>query len=160
MRERLHRRTLVALLYAFPIMAAAVAGPLGLKAAALAMIITCFLPYVAFSTLISLQRMSPFRPRERVNPGLGLAPTAPREEPEADERDLAIRNRAYYFAYWIFYFCLLVVGQLFNIAHGLFELRLSKEMGGMLMMMLSTLFLSLPQAVVLWSEPDIFEEAV
>lgn len=84
---------------------------------------------------------------------LGLAPTPYRDDDEPDERELAVRNAAYFEAYRVLalYSFLLVM------------LTLSGSSAASVLtpvaMPLLVLALTLPQAVVLWTEPDVPEEA-
>jgi hypothetical protein len=84
---------------------------------------------------------------------LGLAPTQHREDGEPDERELAVRNAAYFEAYRVLalYSFLLVVFALSGSSAATVLPQLA--------MPLLVLAYTLPQAVVLWTEPDVPEEA-
>ena len=84
---------------------------------------------------------------------LGLAPMRHRGEDELDERELAVRNAAYFQAYRVLaLYSFLFVPFLLSGAIGSRVLPL-------IAMPLLVLALTLPQAVVLWTEPDVPEEA-
>jgi hypothetical protein len=88
---------------------------------------------------------------------LGLTPQ-PRREDDLDERELAVRNAAYFKAYravavysiiaWMALICS-------------FDLSASIALSLMLLLFipLLTMTLTLPPAVILWTEPDVPEEA-
>jgi len=89
---------------------------------------------------------------------LGLEPRRRRSEDEPDERDIAIRNSAYFEAYRalaVYSIAIWVASPLF------FTLNASTAVRGLqlLIMPLLAMALTLPQAVVLWTEPDVPEEA-
>ena len=90
---------------------------------------------------------------------LGLAEARPhRSEDDPDEREVAVRNAAYFQAYRavaIYSIVLWLVAPLF------FSLRASTGVRGLMLlaMPLLAMALTLPQAVVLWTEPDVPEEA-
>lgn len=84
---------------------------------------------------------------------LGLSAPAQRDAEEPDERELAVRNAAYFQAYRL----LALYSFVFLPAYltgtiGAFALRVAA-------MPLLVLALTLPQAVVLWTDPDVPEEA-
>jgi hypothetical protein len=84
---------------------------------------------------------------------LGLAPAPPRDDDKLDERELAVRNAAYFEAYRVLaLYCFLFVPFLLKGSIGASILPL-------VAMPLLVLALTLPQAVVLWMEPDVPEEA-
>jgi hypothetical protein len=89
---------------------------------------------------------------------LGLAPRRRRGEDEPDEREVAVRNAAYFEAYRVL--------AMYSIAAWvawpfIFLLRASTAVQVLLLltMPLLAMALTLPQAVVLWTEPDVPEEA-
>ena len=90
---------------------------------------------------------------------LSLAESSPRRnEDDPDERDVAIRNAAYFKAYRVlawYSIALWVVSPFF------FSLTASTGVRGLMLlaMPLLTMALTLPQAAVLWTEPDVPEEA-
>jgi hypothetical protein len=89
---------------------------------------------------------------------LGLEPRRRRREDEPDERDIAVRNSAYFEAYR----ALAVYSIAVWVASPLFlALKASTAARGLqlLIMPLLAMALTLPQAVVLWTEPDVPEEA-
>ncbi len=112
--------------------------------------------YFVFGRIASPFLMVPLsgHPPQRVQRGLGLSATVPPEEPPADERDIAVRNSAYYTAYHIFIgLCIAVF-----LALPLYENTPSefhKPMRFTAVILLSVLAFTLPQAVVLWREKDI-----
>jgi hypothetical protein len=88
---------------------------------------------------------------------LRLAPRH-RGEDEPDERDVAVRNAAYFEAYRalaVYSIALWVASPLFFSMSGSTSFRLLL----LLTMPLPAMALTLPQAVLLWNEPDVPEEA-
>jgi hypothetical protein len=88
---------------------------------------------------------------------LGLAPRR-RGEDKPDEREVGVRNAACFEAYRalaVYSIAIWVASPLF------FALKTSTAVRGLqlLIMPLLAMALTLPQAVVLWSEPDVPEEA-
>ena len=91
--------------------------------------------------------------------GLGLAPLRNRDEDEPDERELAVRNAAYYVAYRVLaLYCFIFVPYLISVPF-LLNGAIAALVLPMIAMPLLVLALTLPQAVVLWTEPDVPEEA-
>lgn len=89
---------------------------------------------------------------------LGLAPGRRRGEDEPDEREVAVRNAAHFEAYR----ALAVYSIAIWVASPIFiSLTASTAVRGLqlLIMPLLAMALTLPQAVVLWTEPDVPEEA-
>jgi hypothetical protein len=92
---------------------------------------------------------------------LGLGATPPRDEDKLDEREQAVRNAAYFAAYRVLaLYCFFLFGFLVSSA---FE-PLSSSLLGRVAFPLSGMLLfaiawTLPQAVILWTEPDVPEEA-
>jgi hypothetical protein len=83
--------------------------------------------------------------------GLGLLHNAIPAEDRADERIIAVRNGAYYKAYRILAICFWLF---------LPALTLNKALLGMVAGLLYILIFTLPQAIILWTEPDIPVEAI
>ena len=91
--------------------------------------------------------------RWRESVSLGLGATPPREDDEPDERELAVRNAAYFHAYRLLVlYSFIFIPAFLTGTIGAFALRLAA-------MPLLVFALTLPQAVVLWTEPDVPEEA-
>ncbi len=88
---------------------------------------------------------------------LGLTPGRRREN-EPDEREIAVRNAAHFQAYRalaMYSIALWLVSPLFFLLESSTAVRVLQ----LLTMPLMAIALTLPQAVVLWTEPDIPEEA-
>ena len=89
---------------------------------------------------------------------LGLTPQPGRSEADLDERELAVRNAAYVTAYRAVavYSVIAWMALIYS-----FELSRSIALSLMLWLFipLLTLILTLPPAVILWTEPDVPEEA-
>ena len=89
---------------------------------------------------------------------LGLAPRRHRRADESDEREVAVRNAAYFKAYRalaVYSFAVWFVSPLFFSLSGSTAVRVIQLFALPLLLMA----LTLPQAVVLWTEPDVPEEA-
>lgn len=89
---------------------------------------------------------------------LGLAPRRRRGEDQPDEREVAVRNGAYFEAYRVLAVYSVAVWLLspsFLLLSGATAVRVLL----VLTMPLLAMALTLPQAVVLWTEPDVPEEA-
>jgi hypothetical protein len=88
---------------------------------------------------------------------LGLTPQ-PRSEDDLDERDLAVRNAAYFTAYRAVavysIFAWLVLSYSFDSSASITRLLIQ-----WLVMPLLAIILTLPPAVILWREPDVPQEA-
>jgi hypothetical protein len=88
---------------------------------------------------------------------LGLTPQ-PRREEDLDERELAVRNAAYFKAYRVVavYSIIAWIAMIYS-----FDLSASIALSLMLWLFipLLTMILTLPPAVILWTEPDVPEEA-
>jgi hypothetical protein len=88
---------------------------------------------------------------------LGLAASGPRPEPQPDEREVAMRDRAYFKAfrvvagYSVFVFALVAMVQDPTFLPGLNILQVFAAV-------LVVLVLTLPQAILLWQHPDLLEE--
>jgi hypothetical protein len=92
-----------------------------------------------------------------VNPiSLGLLRKAFSNKSKPDERQVAVRNAAYYKAYRIVAAYCLLMPIVF-----LYLIALNKIMLlGIYLFLNFTMIYTLPQAVILWTEPDIPEEAI
>lgn len=111
--------------------------------------------YAVFGKLVEPTALP--TPRGGEMTGLGLAPRR-RNVDEPDERDVAIRNGAHYQAFRaaaVYCFALWVLIPLLWSLKGptviLWVL--------LLLMPLFTMLLTLPQAIILWTQPDVPEEA-
>jgi hypothetical protein len=97
-------------------------------------------------------------PPRPVETSLGLAATAPEDEPPTDEREVAARDRAYRLAYKG-----LVIGSFFILPAMLGCATVASRPAIMIAIMVMFLFLivavTLPQVVLLWTEPDLDAEA-
>jgi hypothetical protein len=86
--------------------------------------------------------------------GLGLLYNAYPDESKPDERQVAVRNAAYYKAYRILAVCLLSMPILF------LSLSTSNtKLLGIYIFSIWAVIFALPRAIILWTEPDIPEEA-
>ena len=89
---------------------------------------------------------------------LGLTSGPRRSEDDLDERELAVRNAAYFTAYRVVavYSIIAWMAVIYS-----FELSTSAARSLMLWLFISllTMILTLPPAVILWTEPDVPEEA-
>jgi hypothetical protein len=89
---------------------------------------------------------------------LGLTPARRRGEDEPDERDVAVRNAAYFQAYRavaVYSIVLWLASPMVYEVSASTALRLIQ----LVTMPLVAMALTLPQAVILWTEPDVPEEA-
>jgi hypothetical protein len=88
---------------------------------------------------------------------LGLTPQ-PRREDDLDERELAVRNAAYFKAYRVVAVYAIIAWMALICS---FDLRASIALSlrVWLFIPLLTMALTLPPAVILWTEPDVPEEA-
>lgn len=92
---------------------------------------------------------------------LGLAARPQRDKDELDEREQAVRNAAYFEAYRVLaLYCFFLFPFLVNIPLEPFS---SSSLGRVALPLLGMLLFgiawTLPQAVILWTEPDVPEEA-
>ena len=89
---------------------------------------------------------------------LGLTPPRLHGEFDLDEREVAVRNAAYFTAYRAVAVCWFVVWIAF-----LYALDLSAHTARLLVaglgLLLFVVIFTLPSAVILWTEPDVPEEA-
>lgn len=69
---------------------------------------------------------------------------------DLDERDLMVRNRAYFYAFRF----IAIYSALLWIAYS-FVTRISLQAAALLLLPLIVMAITLPQAVVLWTEPDV-----
>ena len=89
---------------------------------------------------------------------LGLTPRRRRGEDEPDERDVAVRNAAYFAAYRavaVYSIAVWLASPMVYEVSASTALRLIQ----LVTVPLVAMALTLPQAVVLWTEPDVPEEA-
>jgi hypothetical protein len=91
---------------------------------------------------------------------LGLAARPQREEDELDEREQAVRNAAYFEAYRVLaVYCFFLFPFLVSSS---FEVFWSSSLGRVALPLLGMLLFgiawTLPQAIFLWTEPDVPEE--
>ena len=92
---------------------------------------------------------------------LGLAARPHRDEDQLDEREQAVRNAAYFEAYrmlalYCFFLFPLLVSSSFELFWSSSLGRVALPLSGMLLFGIAW---TLPQAVILWTEPDVPEEA-
>jgi hypothetical protein len=89
---------------------------------------------------------------------LGLTPRRRRGDDEPDERDVAVRNGAYFQAYRavaVYSIVIWIASSVVCEVSASTALRLIQ----LVTMPLVAMALTLPQAVILWTEPDVPEEA-
>lgn len=89
---------------------------------------------------------------------LGLSPSRHHSQDEPDEREVALRNTAYFKAYRalaVYSVAVWIASPLFFSLNASIAVRVLL----LLTMPLLAMALTLPQAVVLWTEPDVPEEA-
>ncbi len=96
----------------------------------------------------------PMRP---VQSGLGLAPTAPEDEPPNDEREIAVRDHAYYLAYRGLVSVAFVVLPFWLLCMTASSPAVAFA-GTLAMFVFLIAGVTLPQAVILWTEPDLTGE--
>jgi len=92
---------------------------------------------------------------------LGLAARPQRDEEDLDERELAVRNAAYFEAYRVLaLYCFFFFPFLVSSAFEPFSTSsFGRVVFPLLGMLLFGIAWTLPQAVILWTEPDVPEEA-
>ena len=92
---------------------------------------------------------------------LGLAARPHRDEDQLDEREQAVRNAAYFEAYRVLaLYCFFLFPFLVSIPIEPFtSSSLGRVVFPLLGMLLFGIAWTLPQAVILWTEPDVPEEA-
>jgi len=131
-------------------------GPLGYQFFVLAGSLFILVPRWCWFT--KLTKLTPFGQQRSVEmTRLGLTP-GPRDPYDPDERQVAIRNAAYYQASrFVIYYS---IGLFWAF---IFSDRLNRATADRVMMALLLLLLlvasSLPQAIIVWTEPDVPEEA-
>ena len=119
----------------------------------------CFV--VGFAVFMRLVKqpgpLDPQSPRGAMT-SLGLAPRHYRAEDEPDEREVEVRNAAYFAAYRVLALYSIAIWLVTQLS---FDLSASTAVRvlQLLIMPLLAMALTLPQAVVLWTEPDVPEEA-
>lgn len=108
-----------------------------------------------FGSLVPQETLPPKRPEEPID--LGLVASGPRPEPPPDEREVWERNKAHFVAfrvvavYSLFFFIAIALIQNQTSFVELWTLQVFAAI-------LSVLVLTLPQAILLWSHPDLVEE--
>ena len=111
---------------------------------------------VSYAVFGKLVRPTVLGPRGGEMTGLGLTPRR-RDQDEPDERDLALRNAAHYQAFR----AAMVYGFVLWASIPLYW-RLSGPSVVLLVLLIAmpllTILLTLPQAIILWTEPDVPEE--
>ena len=108
-----------------------------------------------FGALIPQETVSERRIEKPVD--LGLAASGPRPDPPPDERDVALRNEAYFQAFRVVAMFSVIVFALIIMMQdptSWARLNLLQVFGAVLVV----LVLTLPQAILLWSHPDLLEE--
>jgi len=95
-------------------------------------------------------------PRGGETISLGLA-HAPQSQVEPDERDISVRNTAYFQAYRALA-TYIYVGALLSAGIDAWSFPLAMKTLQLFSVPLLAMALTLPQAIILWSEPDIPEE--
>jgi hypothetical protein len=88
---------------------------------------------------------------------LGLTPQ-PRREDDLDERELAVRNAAYFKAYRVVAVYSIIAWMALIYSFDL-SASIALSLRLWLFIPLLTMILTLPPAVILWTEPDVPEEA-
>ena len=166
MQRRNSRRRLVAATYAvlLALMAVTIVVIRSEPRARVAGFASTFIFTIAFN-LVSLSifgRLAKetvlYRVRGSEITSLGLVSHPPRNDDDLDERELAVRNAAYFTAYRAVavYSMIAWTALIYS-----FELSASKALSMVLWLFipLLTMTLTLPQAVILWREPDVPEDA-
>jgi len=162
MVSRSNRRLLVATTYAVFLMLVAaliVILPSGRQYYAVGMCLALAYNVVSrsiFGRLVKDTVLPEFRGGEMT--GLDLAPRHRHSEDNPDEREVAVRNAAYFEAFRalaMYSFAIWLASPLFFSLTGSTAVRVLL----LLTMPLLVMALTLPQAVVLWSEPDVPAEA-
>ncbi len=161
MARRKNRRWLVAITYAL-VLACETAGPTlalegwtsrgwALAWSQLAMI-SLLVPWIIFGRRITTRMWGMFGHRI---PDLGLSPSAA-ERTEPDERESMVRDAAYRKAYWIVANCVPLFA-LFVMGMGPLA-STPKPVIFFLFVLLLIMIYTLPQAIILWTEPDVKED--
>ncbi len=172
MTSRAHRRALVVITYAAATVlilvaaAAIVARPRGWYTAAASVVFNLWFVFLMIIGRGIFGRFvrSGFRefigpPRASVQTRLGLAASAPEDEPATDEREVAVRDHAYRLAYEG-----LAIGTSFLFPMIAAVMAFGSPRIAVAAVTLATLLyvivaLTLPQAVILWTELDPIEES-
>jgi hypothetical protein len=162
MVRRNHRRLLVAATYAtvLALMAAVILIlPSGRQMNAIWMCFVLGYNVVSrsiFGRLVKDTVLPEFRGGDLTS--LGLAPRRNRSEDEPDEREVAVRNAAYFKAYRALAVCSIAI---WVASPFFFSLSAATAVRVLQLFALPLLAIAmtLPQAVVLWTEPDVPEEA-
>jgi len=164
MASRRNRRLLVASTYALLLAClTAIMIVLGARAGTEWAFVSCLvLTYnvVSMGVFGKVARPTSLPPRGGEITSLGLAAPSSRDRP--DEREVAIRNAAYYEAYRV----LMIYGFVFfGVVFGLSGWRALRGSIAVLLLQalcipLLTMLFTLPQAIILWTEPDVPEEAM
>jgi hypothetical protein len=162
MSRRHNRRLLVAVTYAtlLPLMAAVIVVVPGVNPY-LAVWMCFILAYnVASRAILGRLTKDTVLPERRGGQltSLRLAPGQPRGEEEPDEREVAVRNAAHFEAYRVLamYSIIIWVALPLLLPFSLSASTLVRVLE-LLAMPLLAIALTLPQAVVLWTEPDVPE---
>jgi hypothetical protein len=130
-------------------------GPLGYQSFFLAGVLLILVP--RWFWFPKLTKLTPFGQQRSVEmTRLGLTP-GPRDPCDPDERQVAIRNAAYYQAFRvvIIYSFLLFLAP--DFLHHLSDSTAQRWMRALLLLLIF-IVCSLPQAIILWTEPDAPEE--
>ena len=108
-----------------------------------------------FGSLVPQETLPPQRRSEPID--LGLAASGPRPDPPPDEREISERNNAHFLAFRVVaVYSLFVFMIIASMQDQSFFIRLSTLQ--VFAAILSVLVLTLPQAILLWSHPDLMEE--
>jgi small-conductance mechanosensitive channel len=113
--------------------------------------------YLIFGRIVTAFGMVPFfdsHVPHVIERGMALGATVPEDEPVPDERELALRNSSYYFAYRLFTGACIVAVLVVEAAFG-FQYRFASSVVFSTLLLLIVLAISLPQAVLLWRERDL-----
>jgi len=90
--------------------------------------------------------------------GLDLSPNTLFHKSGPDERQVAVRNAAYYRAYRVVVVYLLLIMPVANVCVA-GEAAWYKVLSELIVVSFIVLIFTLPQAIILWTEPDMPEEA-
>lgn len=152
-----NRRALVVITYLLIVVSAVLLGVTqGMKFAAPLWLIFVFsgVSRWIFGSLVPEESL-PERKEKPVD--LGLAATGPRRESQVDEREIAVRNDAYFQAFRVVAgFSLFVFVLVAMMQDPTFWPKLNVLQ--VFVAVLVVLVLTLPQAILLWQHPDLVEE--
>src|SRR5579859_8031942 len=163
---RKNRRLLVTVMYAIPLACIVMIlvapswfrqlGPLSRQSITLASILIFLAPPHWFTKLAKFAPLGQ-RPVSVEITRLGLTP-GPRDPYDPDERQATIRNAAHYhaFRFVIYYAGVLFLALMFSDS---LERATAHRLVMALVLLLVFMVLTLPQAIILWTEPDVPEEA-